>query len=283
MGSGGYSVTNRCVRTESYKTKSAAEIFPERDINSAMSPYKIGIRESRDSSEHPNSVAIIVGLDETGSMLTVPQFLIKEGLPHMMQKIIDSGISDPQVLFLGIGDHEYDRAPLQVGQFESSDELLDFWLTKVFLEGKGGGNDGESYSLAHLFAAKYTAIDCFEKRNQKGILITIGDEKTLTHYSSSMLKNLLGDDEYHDYSSSELMTMASEKYEIYHLHIKETRAGHDTSTIRDWNELLGDHLIVIESRDQVADKIAEIVVNCVKPVTTPIIGVEPKVSIPNML
>ena len=69
-----------------------------------------------------------------------------------MDKIIQSGIKDPQVLFLAIGDHECDTSPLQVGQFESSDELLEHWLTHVWLEGGGGGNRGESYALAWHFA-----------------------------------------------------------------------------------------------------------------------------------
>ena len=82
----------------------------------------------------------------------VPHALVQDGLPHIMETILKKGVEDPQVLFLAIGDHTCDEAPLQVGQFESSDELLDRWLTDVYLEGHGGGNDGESYMLAWYFA-----------------------------------------------------------------------------------------------------------------------------------
>ncbi|STD12570.1 hypothetical protein [Chryseobacterium carnipullorum] len=39
-----------------------------------------------------------------------------------MGGIIQGGVPDPALLFLGIGDHECDAYSLQVGQFESGDE-----------------------------------------------------------------------------------------------------------------------------------------------------------------
>jgi hypothetical protein len=157
MGHGGYSSDDRYTRAVSsgFYKKSTREIFKQRNINNGMNPHGVTLRESRDSDEHPNSVPIIIALDETGSMGTVPHFLVKDGLPNMMDKIIKAGVADPQVLFLGIGDHECDEAPLQVGQFESSDELLDKWLTDIYLEGRGGGNYGESYLLAWFFADSF--------------------------------------------------------------------------------------------------------------------------------
>jgi hypothetical protein len=35
----------------------------------------------------------------------IPHDLVKVGLPNMMGGIIEHGIPDPQILFLGIGDH----------------------------------------------------------------------------------------------------------------------------------------------------------------------------------
>lgn len=254
MGYGSYSVLDRdtCAFTKGFYTKSANEIFKQRSINNAMNPYGIVVRESRDSVEHPNVVSIILALDVTGSMGSVPHYLVKDGLPTIMGTIIDKGIKDPQLLFLAIGDHECDSSPLQVGQFESSDELLDKWLTDVYLEGGGGGNAGESYLLAWYFAWKHTAIDCFDKRGQKGFLFTIGDEPTLKNTPKNRLSEIMGDGQYENYSASVLLDRARERYNVYHLHIKETNAGSRTETINGWKQLMGDNLIVVEKHEDVS-------------------------------
>jgi hypothetical protein len=270
MGGGSYSTSTRTLRAASlgYTTKAATEIFTARNINSAMNPYGIIVRESRDSAEHPSSLAVVLGLDVTGSMGTVPHFLVKEGLPHMMESIIKKGIPDPQLLFMGIGDHECDQAPLQVGQFESSDELLDKWLTELWLEGHGGGNDGESYMLPWYFAARHTAIDCHEKRGKKGFLFTIGDEPVLPSIPANFLKQLMGEGQYEDYSSVKLLAMASEKYNVYHIHIRETSSGSRQRVIDGWRQLLSDNLLIADRKNQVAEIIADTVCGKSAPATT---------------
>lgn len=261
MGHGGYSFVSRSARSEKlgYATKSTREIFKSESINNAMNPHGIKIRESRDSKEHPKSLPIIIALDVTGSMGSVPHALVKDGLPTLVSQVIQKGNPDPQLLFLAIGDHECDSSPLQVGQFESSDELLDKWLTDVYLEGGGGSNYGESYLLAWYFAGYHTEHDAFDKRKQKGFLFTIGDEPTLKDIPKSYVKNIMGDGQYNDFSAAELLDKAREKYHVFHLHIKETSAGSRQETISGWKQLMGDNLIVIERHNDVAKTVAEIV------------------------
>lgn len=261
MGSGGYSFSSRSARAEEegYYSKSSTEIF-SKNLNNAMNPNGVDIRESRDSAEHPNSVAIIIALDVTGSMGSIPLHLVRDGLPTIMQKIIDAGVKDPQVLFVAIGDHECDRAPLQVGQFESSDALLDHWLTKVWIESGGGGNGGESYSLAHYFAANHTSIDCFEKRGQKGFLFTIGDEPTLETYPARAIKNIMGTAEAKEYDKTELLEAAQKSYNVFHLHVKQGSNGRSKKVMNGWKEFMGDNLIIVEDKLEIPQTIAKIVV-----------------------
>lgn len=262
MGFGRYSVAKRKRRSDSlgYHTKSRDEIFTQQSINNAMNPYNVKIRESRDSDEHPNSLSVILGLDVTGSMGSIPHYLVKNGLPNIVEKIIENGVPDPQILFLAVGDHECDESPLQVGQFESSDELLDKWLTDVYLEGGGGGNEGESYLLAWYFAAFHTSIDCFEKRDQKGLLFTIGDEPTLKKLPEERLKDIMGDGQYSDISAEVLLEKASAKYNIFHIHVKETMAGGRQETIDGWKQLLWDNLIIADRHEDIAGLISETVI-----------------------
>ena len=263
MGGGSYSHIAREDRAtrSGYYTKSTREVFSRRSINSQMSPYGLGVRESRDGTEHPDSFPIIIALDVTGSMGSIPAFLVKNGLPDIMKKILDAGIKDPQVLFLGVGDHEYDDAPIQVGQFESSDELLDHWLTNVYLEGGGGGNDGESYLLAWYVAGYHTSIDSFEKRGKKGVLITIGDEPTLKEVPARVLDELFGKGQHTNVTASELLDKAREMYHCYHLHICQTGAGSRERTKQGWKQLMGDeNLRLVQHKEDVADEIAQIVI-----------------------
>ena len=261
MGGGTYSISNSFARavTNNYAEKSNAEIFTQRNINNAMNPFGIKVRESRDSVEHPNSLAVIFGLDVTGSMGSVPHFLVKEGLTKVMGSIIQGNEPDPQVLFLGVGDHECDQSPLQVGQFESSDELLDKWLTTVYLEGGGGGNAGESYLLAWYFAAYHTSIDCFEKRGRKGLLFTIGDEPNLKTLPKAFVKKMMGDGQYEDYTAAKLLEKARERYDVYHIHVAQTGAGSRSETVDGWKQLMGENLLVAPKSEDIAGLIVKAV------------------------
>jgi len=289
MGHGSYSFSDRTTRSTKlgYNTKSAKDIFVEKNLNKEMNPKGVAIRESRDSDEHPESVAIMLGLDVTGTMGTVPHYLVKNGLPTIMDKIIESGVKDPQILFMGVGDHRCDRAPLQISQFESSDELMDKWLTSVYLEGGGGRNGGESYFLPWYFASRHTSIDCFEKRGKKGILITIGDEPTHGSITKNELKRIVGktfveqpivvddtfeqwdddfveidEQEYEDkdnFTAEELLIDAQKMYDVYHIHIAQTKSGKIESTVNKWDDLLGDNLRVAETREDVPDIISKII------------------------
>src|SRR5476651_1088977 len=102
MGHGGYStIDNIFTRSASTNaTKSNSELFESRGLTSEMNPKGVTVRESRDSAEHPNSYPVVLGLDVTGSMGSVPNFLIKEGFNAIMDTIIKGGELDPQILFM---------------------------------------------------------------------------------------------------------------------------------------------------------------------------------------
>jgi len=263
MGHGKYSkiAHKRLRKSKGYDTKSRSQIFTSAKIDPEMDPTKIVMRECRDSEEHPESLAIIVGLDVTGSMGFVPEDIVKNTLPDLVDSIIQAGFKDPQILFLGLGDFIYDRAPLQAGQFESSAQLLDRWLTKVYLEGGGGGNNGEAYNLAYLFGARHTSIDCWEKRKQRGFLFTIGDEPCLPNIPASTITNLTTAAQASTVSTQEILQEAQEKYKVYHLHLEHNNSARTDGRKQGWKELLGQNFQIIPDYKRVAKTIAQIVIN----------------------
>ena len=246
-------------RKAGYGSKSAGEIFTQnakRMAHESMNPKGVSFRESRDSEVHPNSVPIILGLDVTGSMGHIPHELIKEGLPKLMGGIIQGGVPDPALLFLGIGDHEYDNYPLQVGQFESGDEELDMWLTRTYIESGGGGNAGESYLLAWYFAAFHTRTDAFEKRNQKGILFTVGDEPCLKKLPASAVREIMGAGQ-QSYTHHELLEEARKRYEVYHISVLHSDQAMRAD--RGWKELLGQNCLSIADHREIPNVIKGII------------------------
>lgn len=256
MGGGSYSYAKDRAVKASYGSYSREEVFSQRKMSGEMNIYG-KVRECRDSEEHPETLPIIIALDVTGSMGMIPHKLITGDFPEIMKKIMDEGISHPQVCFVGIGDHISDEAPIQVGQFEASDELLDKWLKTIWLEGHGGGNGGESYQLAWWFADKHVSADHIEKRGKKGILITIGDEPVHKGMDRVSVHNLFGyDPEVSTVLTSQVLKSAQEKWDIYHINLNDYIGGsHRTKS--GWNDLLGDHFITTEN--DTGNDIAEII------------------------
>ena len=267
MGGGRFSndAYKRLRKTKDYSNKSREEIFTARSIDGEMDPVKAIVRESRDSEEHPETVSIIVALDVTGSMGFVPEHIVKEALPDLIGSLMEAGIEDPQVLFLGIGDFIYDAAPLQVGQFESSAELLDRWLTRVYLESGGGGNNQEGYNLAHLFAARHTSIDCWEKRKQKGFLFTIGDEPVFPTIPAEIIKRYTSAEEAETITTENIIKEAQEKYNVFHMHLEHNEWSKSEHRKGNWKALLGDNFLEIADFKTVAKRIADVVIQNHKP------------------
>lgn len=232
---------------------SSAEIFRgERSIDPLMDPHGLKVREARDSEHHPNSVPIVVAFDVTGSMGDIPTRFAKEMLGSLMARLVEHGwVNDPQVLFAAIGDAESDRAPLQIGQFESGLEM-DMWLTRLWLEG-GGGDAPESYTLAHWFGAYHTATDSFEKRGKRGYLFTIGDapHKPL---QPGHIQRVFGSVPQQPTDSAAVLAAAAERYELFHVLVTRGNPP-DQSTLGEWSGLLGDRLLVLDRTEAICELI----------------------------
>lgn len=259
MGGGTWSDDAYRTLAKDYSTKTRDQVFTSKTINADMNPRGVKFRESRDSDVHPNSLAIAVNLDVTGSMGNIPEQLIKHKLGVLLNTLIDHGVPDAHVLFAGIGDHYSDSSPLQVGQFEAGTDELNKWLTSIYLEGNGGGQTMESYMLAWLFAARHTSIDCYEKRNEKGFLFTIGDEWVHPTLEAAKIKELLGYDVGEDISTVQLLSEAQRMYNVFHLHIHETSTGRGQDIIDHWKNLMGERVLIVEDYNTVAEIIASTV------------------------
>lgn len=244
------------------KSKPTASIFKSSGMKDNLNPFSVGVRESRDSTLNPVSNAIIVGLDVTGSMGMIADSLAREGLGIMVEEILArKPVSDPHIMAMGIGDAYHDTAPLQVTQFEA-DITIAKQLEEIWLEKGGGNNSFESYNLPWYFAAMHTSIDCFEKRNKKGYLFTVGDEQAPAKILKEQVQKIFGDDVQADYSTEQLLTMVSRMYHVFHIVVEEgSHARHYMDKVMSsWTPLLGQRVLKLSDHK----KLAEVVVSAIQ-------------------
>lgn len=238
-----------------YDAKLKSTVAPDKwKVHDNMNPLNV-IRESRDSAAHPDSIAIGVIFDVTGSMGGIPRTL-QTKLAKLMELLISKGVIEhPQILFGAFGDAYSDRIPLQIGQFESGVEMDDD-LAKIVLEGRGGGQHHETSELALYFMARKTSIDCFEKRHKRGYLFTISDECCYPIVKKEHVKDLIGDNLEANIPTEQIIKEVNEKYEYFHIHASGGSYGTQSKILDPWKKLLGERVLILDNSDAVCELIA---------------------------
>ena len=245
----------------SLRSKSTASIFTSSSMDPTLDPSKVkdsvtGTREARDNDDNPLSTPIIIGSDVTGSMGHMAQEVLT-GMETVCTELYDrKPVTDPQILTAAIGDMLFDRAPLQVSQFEADIRIVDS-TRKLFIEGGGGGNFGESYAALWLFAAMQTSTDAWEKRGEKGFLFTIGDEPLLgskglvgkgrafygddaVAITPDQAKRFMGLDIQSPMSAEDCYDMASQRWEIFHICVNKK---YEQGVMDSFGSVLGERLL----------------------------------------
>lgn len=241
--------------------RSQSQVFTSRSMKSTYDPAAIDRRESRDSADNPLSTPIIIGSDVTGSMGMIAHKLMQDGLNTLATGIYDrKPVTDPHIMVMALGDAKCDRAPLQVTQFEAdirlADQVRDLWI-----ESGGGGNGGESYCSAHVFAATKVEADAFEKRGRKGYLFTIGDEPVHDGMTKSELERVFGRTFERGLSASECIAMAERNWHVFHIVLaNEGHAAHSLdSVLRTWKPILPERTILLEDVDALAETVISLI------------------------
>lgn len=251
MGRGSYTSSDwsRLAQSRNITASSnVSQLYSNSKMQDKYNPAKFTFRESRDSVDNPLSTPIIIGLDVTGSMGPLAEEIAKGALNRTMTEIYNKEpVTNPQIMFNGIGDSKSDIAPLQVTQFESDIRIVE-QLLDIYFEGHGGGNGGESYHLTWYFGAHHTDIDSFNKRGKKGFIITIGDEKCHKDLEKSEIKRVFDDDVERNFSSPELYKLASEKYEVFHIVLNNKTAEIQRSYVN-WKELIPGRVLKVSPDD----------------------------------
>jgi hypothetical protein len=264
MGSGAWSASNFFDRAaaraatgkDTFDYSAHAKRSGQLRVHQTLDPYGLTLRESRDSTEHPDSNPILISLDVTGSMDRVVRAIHRD-LPHLHELVLGHKyIPHPQILFAAVGDATCDRVPLQVGQFES-DNRMDQNLENMILEGGGGGQKSESYELTMYVAARHTASDAWDKRKRKGYLFMIGDEKAYPLVQRAHVHRLIGIDPQADIPLRQIIADVRERYHFFFIVPGEAAHGRDREVLDFWHEHLGkQNVLSLQNPDDTSECIA---------------------------
>ena len=247
------------------------QLFTQRVLHPRLDPRGV-MRECCDSADHPNALPVILALDVTGSMGKASAEVAKK-MNQVMTRLYGE-VRDVEFMVMGIGDLAYDRAPIQISQFESDIRIAE-QLDLVYMEHGGGGNSYESYTAAWYMGLYHTRLDCW-KRGGRGLLITMGDEPLNPYLPCQPLARATGDALQADVETGELYRKAIEKYDLWHLHVKHTQADryHDEVARSFGKQLEQGHLQFVDV-EGISEAIVGIVTDHARRQ-----GVEPAVAVP---
>jgi len=212
-------------------------------IHPALDPMRISTKpfgklESRDSTEHPASNAVLVCFDVTGSNIA-RAVDAQKALPGLMG-LLTKYLTDPQVAVAGNDDVTVvSRAATQISDFES-DIRIDEHIRNIWLVGEGGGNKGESYDLLLYAAARKTVLDCFEKRNKKGYMFMYADEPFFNEVDPAHVEMIFGDKIQSPILIGDIIEEVRKMYELF---VIWPRGGYDEAR-EQYIRLLGEESVV---------------------------------------
>lgn len=230
MGTGSTDSARVEARTQARQAAPEQVVFTQTLLHPGMDPMGLMVRESRDSDEHPESIAVGFKMDITGSMSGIPKDLATVTMPEFMPGLARIN-PHVQVLFGAFGDAEDSGGgPWQIGQFETDDHKADEWLTRTWLGGSGGSWGYESADLAFYFFGYHTSIDCWEKRKKKGYAFITTDDTCRPKVSAKSVNKLLGRKELaRDLTIETVLAKTAKTYHIFVLIPDPRRAANGAS------------------------------------------------------
>lgn len=229
-----------------------------RSVHPTLDPHGLEVRESRDSDEHPDSNAIMVGLDVSGSMGLVVRG-IHAALPKLLNLLLEREyVPHPQIMFSAFSNGSCSEVAVQVGQFES-DNRMDENLENMIIGGRlaGGCDVRESAELMLYLAARHTSIDCWERRQRKGYLFLITDEMAYEHVKANEIKRIFGSGPDKDIPLQDIVAEAQQKYHLFVLIPTETQSGQNPKVHEHFRAYFDSrHVILLEEKEEVSQAIA---------------------------
>lgn len=166
-----------------------------------------------------NPTPIVIAMDVTRSRGDDAR-LVHSKLPDFVSDILKNGpVEDPEVCFAAVGDAKSDRAPIQIGQFET-DNRMDDHLENIWLEEGGGGTGQESYELMAWYFANRTKIDIVNP-GEKGFFFFFGDEGFYPDVSKKEIERVFGVEVPKNLNSGQVFQKLQKNFHVFLIYPKK--------------------------------------------------------------
>jgi hypothetical protein len=243
----GYDFKSARASYDSYAGRSYSDAVSKGITVSDLVPTEVETQ-----SEYP----LVIACDVTGSMGSWPATIFSK-LPYLDiegKEYLGEGM---EISFAAIGDAYSDKYPLQVQPFVKGKELENS-LTKLVVEGGGGGTAQESYDLAALYYAKHIKMP---NAINKPIFIFIGDEGLYDQLPGELAENY-AKAENERFSLDRIMGELKEKFSVYV--IRKPYGSYTGNAVgaaeeriqKQWEDQLGaDHVCSLPDASRVVDVI----------------------------
>ena len=128
----------------------------------------------------------------------------------------------------------------EFGQGKQIDELI----SKIWLEGGGGGNGIESYELAAYFYARRCDIQTAELP----FIFFTGDEGIYETVTKDRLSDEFEMIEKENISTKDIFDELKKKFKVFHLHMPYFDKEADIKNVKQWSSLVGpENVIILEN------------------------------------
>lgn len=254
MGGGGGSYSDSYDR-DVYKGKGSSggfdysddsnRAFNEHSLHMDLNPFKRDIR-----CEHKNP--IVVAVDVTGSMGNWTK-IIYDKLPMFWGEMDKNKyLPDPSICIVAVGDAYSDDAPLQVCDFAQG-QAIDDQIAKIYLEGKGGAQNCESYELA----AHYFIEHCDISMAELPFFFLLEDESVYPKLKRKQVEEVIGESLQSDIPSEKIFQKISGKFNFFVLH--KEYGGDDSTVCKRWESLIGERFIELKDPKACVDDMLGII------------------------
>lgn len=253
MSKGTYKFEDHARATQNRASLGREQVFKSSKLDPMLDPQYKRFRECLQVPPYEQARPVKIDLDLTGSMSTIPEFLVKNadrGLPGMVKGLYPF-LTHPQLCFCGIGDarnYRVEPAPFQFGHFEGEGHKMDKWLTKFWFGGvDGGGNGGESYELGLFGAARMVSVDAFA-HGQKGFHFIIADDNLFPDVRAMDVKRVCGVDIDEDMLVEQLIAELQSDWHTFIIAPDQNRFRNVESN---WRRYFGDNALAADTHQDV--------------------------------